>query len=62
MPVPVASTWTRDPRPVDEIIATYREPDVTWGLGGIDDWGWLGWGEPGPTILGTATALIEARS
>lgn len=25
---------------VPEIIPSYPEPDVTWGVGGIDDFGW----------------------
>jgi hypothetical protein len=26
------------------------EPDVTWGRGGIDDWGWTSEAEPRPTV------------
>jgi hypothetical protein len=25
-----------------EIVPYVPEPDVTWGAGGIDDWGWTG--------------------
>lgn len=35
-PVPLA------PRP-DQALSIWAEPDVTWGKGGIDDWGWAAW-------------------
>jgi hypothetical protein len=35
-PVPLA------PRP-DQALNIQAEPDVTWGKGGIDDWGWTAW-------------------
>ena len=28
-----------------EIVESHPEPDVTWGKGGIDDWGWQAYRE-----------------
>lgn len=40
----------RSPSPEPFINLPYApEPDVTWGLGGIDDWGWTAWQEPQET-------------
>jgi hypothetical protein len=31
-----------------EILPYEPEPDVTWGVGGIDDWGWTRLEPPAP--------------
>jgi hypothetical protein len=37
--MPNLSRATTD-SPADSTIPADVEPDVTWGRGGIDDWGW----------------------
>lgn len=35
-----------EPPPPPESSKSGPEPDVTWGPGGIDDWGWMAWSDP----------------
>jgi hypothetical protein len=44
--------------PPPEIIHHRPEPDVTWGRGGIDDWGWTA--EP-PTEHSTTNYQLEPQ-
>lgn len=54
---------SRERTPAPEPFASLEcgpEPDVTWGAGGIDDYGWTRWPKPEDTTRGATDWQVAA--